>query len=177
MLLSIHVCSCICEVPLGECIRRWQQWMPMGKVNLWVGALMRGRFFRLCSLVSWILYHVHLLIIPQNELSKIPFPSPKIVVVVVQCSVVSDSLQPHGLQHTRLPCPSPSPRACSNSCLLSWWYHPTISSSVSPSLPALSLSQHQGLFQWVSSLHQVAKVLELQLQHQSFQWMFRVDFL
>ena len=58
--------------------------MPMGKVNLWVGALMRGRFFPLCSLVSWILYHVHLLIIPQNELSKIPSPSPKIVVVVVQ---------------------------------------------------------------------------------------------
>ena len=42
---------------------------------------------------------------------------------------------------------------------------------------AFSLSQHQGLFQWVSSLHQVAKVLELPLQHQSFQWIFRVDFL
>ena len=40
----------------------------------------------------------------------------------------------------------------------------------SPSSPALNLSQHQGLFQWVSSLHQVAKVLEFQLQHQSFQW-------
>ena len=40
-----------------------------------------------------------------------------------------------------------------------------------------SLSQHQGLFQWVSSLHQVARVLELQPQHQSFQWIFRVDFL
>ena len=47
----------------------------------------------------------------------------------------------------------------------------------SPSPPAPNLSQHQGLFQWVSSLHQVAKVLELQLQHQSFQWIFRVDFL
>ena len=83
-LLSIHVCSCICEVSLGECIRRWQQWMPVGKVNLWVGALMRGRFFTLYSLVPWILYHVHLLIIPPNELSKIPSPSPKIVVVLVQ---------------------------------------------------------------------------------------------
>ena len=40
---------------------------------------------------------------------------------------MSDSLQPHGLQHIRLPCPSPSPRACSNSCLLSLWCHPTIS--------------------------------------------------
>ena len=46
-----------------------------------------------------------------------------------------------------------------------------------PSPPAFSLSQHQGLFQWIGSSHQVAKVLELQLQHQSFQWIFRVDFL
>ena len=43
--------------------------------------------------------------------------------------------------------------------------------------PAFHLSQHQGLFQWGSSLHQVAKVLEFQLQQQSFQWIFRVDFL
>ena len=47
----------------------------------------------------------------------------------------------------------------------------------SPSSLAFSLSQHQGLFQWVSALHQGAKVLELQLQHQSFQWIFMVDFL
>ena len=47
-------------------------------------------------------------------------------------SVVSDSLRPHGLQHTRLPCPSPTPRAYSNSCPLSRWCHPTISSSVIP---------------------------------------------
>ena len=47
----------------------------------------------------------------------------------------------------------------------------------SPSPPAFYLSQHQGLFQWVSSLHQVAKVLEFQLQHLSFQWMFRTDLL
>ena len=46
----------------------------------------------------------------------------------------------------------------------------------SPS-PALNLSHHQGLFKWVSSLHQVAKVLEFQLQHQSFQWILRTDFL
>ena len=47
----------------------------------------------------------------------------------------------------------------------------------SPSPPALNLSQHQGLFKWVSSLHQVAKVLEFQLQHQSFQWTPRTDLL
>ena len=48
------------------------------------------------------------------------------------CYVLSDSLQPHGLQHTGLPCPSPTPGACSNSCPLSWWCHSTISSSVIP---------------------------------------------
>ena len=47
-------------------------------------------------------------------------------------SVMSNSLQPHGLQHADLPCPSPSPRACSNSCPLSQWCHPTISSSAVP---------------------------------------------
>ena len=47
----------------------------------------------------------------------------------------------------------------------------------SPSAPAFNLSQHQGLFKWVSSSHQVAKVLEFQLQHQFFQWIFRNDFL
>ena len=46
-----------------------------------------------------------------------------------------------------------------------------------PSPPALNLSQHQGLFKWVSSSYRVAKVLEFQLQHQFFQWIFRVDFL
>ena len=47
----------------------------------------------------------------------------------------------------------------------------------SPSPPAFNLSQHQGLFQWVSSSYLVAKVLKFQLQHQSFQWIFRTDFL
>ena len=94
--------------------------------------------------------------------------------------VTSDSLQNHGLHHARLPCPSISTTVCSNSCPVSQWCYPTISSS--PALPAssfaFSLSQHQGFFsQWVSSSHQVAKVLELQLQHQSFQWIFQTDFL
>jgi len=52
--------------------------------------------------------------------------------VQFSCSVMSDSLRPQGLQHARLPCPSPTPRACSNSCPLSQWYHSTISSSVVP---------------------------------------------
>ena len=50
----------------------------------------------------------------------------------VSRSVVSDSLWPHGLRHARPPCPSPTPGAYSNSCPLSWWCHPTISSSVIP---------------------------------------------
>ena len=52
-------------------------------------------------------------------------------------------------------------------------YHPLLP----PSAPTLNLSQHQGLFKWVSSLHQVAQVLEFQLQHQAFKWIFRTDFL
>ena len=76
-------------------------------------------------------------------------------------------LHPQGLQHARLPCPLTTPRTCSNSCPSSQWCQPTISSSVSPSPPAFNLSQHQHIFQWVSSSHKVAKVLKLQLQHQS----------
>ena len=51
---------------------------------------------------------------------------------VLSCSIMSDSLQPFGLLHTSLPCPIPSPEACSNSCPLSQWCHPTISFSVIP---------------------------------------------
>ena len=97
--------------------------------------------------------------------------------VQFSCSVVSDPLQPHGLQYARLLCPSPNPRACSNSCPSSWYAIQPSYPLSSPSPPTFNLSQHQGLFQWVSSSHQVAKVLEPQLQHQSFQWIFRTDFM
>ena len=53
-------------------------------------------------------------------------------VIAFSCSDMSYSLWPHGLQHTRLPCPSLSPEFFSNSCPLSWWCHPTISSSIAP---------------------------------------------
>ena len=62
-------------------------------------------------------------------------------------SIVSNSLRPHGLQHTRLPCPSPSSRTCSNSCPLSRWCHPTISSSVIPSSSCLQSFPATGSFQ------------------------------
>ena len=82
-------------------------------------------------------------------------------------SVVSDPLRPHEPQRARLPCPSPTPRVHPSPCPSSRWCHPTISSSVVPSPPALNLSQHHSLFQWVSSSHQVAKVLGLYLYRQS----------
>ena len=53
-----------------------------------------------------------------------------LISVQFSCSVLSDSLWPHGMQHTRIPCPSQTPKACSNSCPSSWWCHPTMSSSV-----------------------------------------------
>ena len=62
------------------------------------------------------------------------------------CSVVSDSLQPHGLQPARLPCPSPTPGACSNSCPLSQWCHPTISFSVIPFSSCLQSFPSSGYF-------------------------------
>ena len=89
-----------------------------------------------------------------------------------------DSLWSHELQHTRLPCSSPSPGFAQTHV---HWVGDTIQPShplSAPSPPSLNLSQHQGLFQWVGPLNQVAKVLEL--QHQSFQWIsgltsFRID--
>ena len=88
-------------------------------------------------------------------------------------SVMSNSLQHQGLKHTRLPCPSPTPTAqvhrVGDSIKPS---HPLLS----PSSPAFSLSQHHGLFQWISSSYQVGQALEFQLQCQSFWWIFRTDF-
>ena len=88
-------------------------------------------------------------------------------------SVTSSSLWPHGLQHTMLSCPSPSPRACSNSCPLSRWCHPTISSSVVPFSSCLQSFPGSGFFLmnqlfasggqsiWVSAL---ASVLPINIQ-------------
>ena len=91
---------------------------------------------------------------------------------------MSDSLQPHGLQHARLSCPSPTPRDCLYSCPSSWWGHPTISSS----LPTFNLSQYQGLFKWISSSHQVAKAWSFSFSTNPFNEYsglisFRIDWL
>ena len=91
-------------------------------------------------------------------------------------SVVSDSLRPHESQHARPPCPSPTPGVHSDSrpssCDAIQPSHPLSSSSP----PAPNPSQHQSLFQWVNSAHEVAKVLEFQLQH-TFQRNPRADLL
>ena len=87
------------------------------------------------------------------------------------------TLQPHETQHTRPPCPSPT---LESTQIHVHWVSDAIQPShplSSPSPPALNLSQHQGLFQWVSSLHHVVKVLEFQLKHQSFQWTPRTELL
>jgi len=91
-------------------------------------------------------------------------------------SVMFDSFRPHALQHARPPCPSPTPGAYPNSCPLSQWCHPTISSSVIPFSSRLQFFATSGSFPSVSSSHQVANVLELQLQYQSIQWIFTFDF-
>ena len=108
-----------------------------------------------------------------SKFSHTPFP----ISVQFSRSVASDSLWPHEPKHTRPPV---------HHQLLEFtqthvhWVGDAIQPShplLSPSPLALNLSQHQGLFKWVSSSHQVAKVLEFQLQHQSFQWTLRTDFL
>ena len=110
--------------------------------------------------------------VPKRRLSSVQFSS-----VQFSHSVVSDSLRPHESQHARPPCPSQIPGVYSN-------YAHQVSDAIqpshplsSPSLPAPNPSQHQGLYQWVNSSHEVAKVLEFQFQHQSFQWTPRTDLL
>ena len=98
----------------------------------------------------------------------------------VQFSSVVQScpnLQPHGLQHARARCSSPTPGAWANSCPLSWWFHPTISSSVNIFSSCLQSFPVTGLFLISQFFTSVGKILEVQFQHRSFQWIFRIDFL
>ena len=93
--------------------------------------------------------------------------------LIVQISSVAQScltLRPHGLQQARPPCPSPTPRVYSNSCPLSQWRHPTISSSIVPFSSCLQSFPASRSFQMSQFSHKVAKVLEFQLQNQSLQW-------
>ena len=91
-------------------------------------------------------------------------------------SVMSDSLRPHESQHARPPYSSPSPGVHPDSCPSSQWCHPAISSSVIRFSCPQSLPASES-FPWVNSSHEVAKVLEFQLQHHSIQRNSRVDLL
>ena len=95
--------------------------------------------------------------------------------VKFRCSVVSDSLHPHGLQHARLPCPSPTPRASSNSSPLSWWCLSAVSSSVVPfssCLQSFPATRCFPMSQFFASSGQTIGVSALVLQ-----WIFTTDFL
>ena len=98
----------------------------------------------------------------------------------VQFSLVAQScptLRPHEPQHTRSPCPSLIPGSTQTQVHRVGDAFQPSHPLWSPFPPALNLSQHQGHLKWVSSSHQVAKVLEFQLQHQFLQWTPRTDLL
>ena len=103
--------------------------------------------------------HVNGLSLSHWDVKILLLPLKHIFSSVQFSSVVSDSLQPHELQHARPPCPSQTPRVHSNSRPSSRWCHPAISSSVVPFSSCPNPFQHQSLFQWVNSLHEVARVL------------------
>ena len=109
-----------------------------------------------------------------HQVLKAPQQGDRCCIVAKSCPPLCN---PMDLQHTMLPCPSLFHRFAQ---IHVHWVSDAIqpSHSVPPSSPlSFNLSQNQGLFWWVVSLHQVAKSLELQLQHRSFQWIFRADFL
>ena len=87
------------------------------------------------------------------------------------------TLWPHGLQHARLSCPSLTPRVCLNSCPLRRWCHPTISSSVIPFSSCLQSFPASGFFPVSQLFTSSGQSIKLQPQHQSLQWIFRLDFL
>ena len=95
-----------------------------------------GSFFDYDYKIIWRSFSI-LIRVPMWYYEYLALSHPKMVVVLFSYSVVSDFLLPRGLQHVRLPCPSPSCRASSNLCPLNQWCHPTISSSVIPFFPCL----------------------------------------
>ena len=134
----------------------------------------------------WLEWFQKIIIVEQGLLSYLLCDRSKAVTnscinsIQFSSSVVSDSLQPHESQHTRPPCPSPTPRVHSNSTsiksvipsnhLILW--HPLL--LLPPIPPSIRVFVH---LQWVNSSHEVDKVLEFQLQHQSFQWTPKTDLL
>ena len=147
---------------------------PLGRAYVWITwesfsnlyiPLLSSRFSSLWGMFSSVLTEPLKEICYNLPMYSVQFSS-------VQSLSVSDSATPWTAV-----CQASLSVTNSNSCPLSWWCHPTISSSVVPFSSCLHSSQRQGLYKWVSSSHQMAKVLEFQLQHQSFQWIFRTDLL
>ena len=125
-------------------------------------------------LVIWLDREVCL--IPWLSLRKAGYSKPAILFTSHLHPVVSDSLRPQGRQHIRF---SVLHSLLEFAQIHVRWVGDAIqpSHSLSPSSPAFSHSQHQGLLQWLGSLHQVDKVLELWLQHQSFQWILHLQYI
>ena len=119
---------------------------------------------------TWILYPLSHLGSPISAISSVQFSR----------SVMSDSLLLHEPQHARPPYPPCQASLPPSTQTHVHWVGDAIQPSnplLSPSPPTLNLSQYQGLFKWVSSSHQLAKVLEFQLQHQSYKWTPRTELL
>ena len=111
----------------------------------WQGACVCEEHKRLNRSSIWIDLKGHL-VLKQSAIDLISRKSETTWSVQFSRSVVSNSLRPHWLQHNRLRCPSWTPWACSNSCPLSWWHHPTISSSVIPFSSCLQSFPKSGSF-------------------------------
>ena len=118
----ISLTLCFIKEPGNQTPIRWLFW------DICLPYSLSASFPTPQHLISW------LIVLSCSKESELGLGNSLLYLVFFQFShsVVSDTLRPHGVQHARLPCPSPSPRACSNPCPLSWWCHPTISSSVIP---------------------------------------------
>ena len=143
-------------------------WGNSYRLSFWVPKSLQMVTELSWNFLPYYLFNYLLLCFSSPVLGSVQFSS------VVQssptlCDPVDCSIRP--------PCPSPTHRVYSNSSPLIWWCHPAISSSVTPFSSCLQSFSASGFFQWVSSSHQVAKVLGFQLQHQSFHCIFRTDFL
>ena len=161
----IHIyCRMITKIKVISTIQQLKQWTSFHclKRSMFETVCMWRECFRLLSNFqvhnTILLTRVTMLYLRSLELILLItenfYPLTGCYSVTLSCL----TLWPQELQHVSLPCPSPSPGVC---CWVSDAFQPPRPLSF-PSPPAFSLSQHQGLFQWVSSSHQMAKVLELQ---------------
>ena len=142
-VFSTGLSQCPCRKSGTTHLRVYFRGSPFCSMNLslWLSTLLdwgtlqtwdaRGRCI-LCILVRWVESMKNPLNCSHTSVFNSSLKIFCVFFLQFSHSVMSKSLQPCELQHARLPCPSPTPRACSNSCPLSWWCHPTISSSVVP---------------------------------------------